>query len=209
MSFTKDLNFAEVLRGMHPAATLSSQNEPLTHWSVDSDQSLDASHVNIHMAPSFNPSPLYTTPFSQLLSLDWLPAYGLSEEEFWKLFSRCRQCFNFMTVRTIPYHVCPARAGQFFREPALVYHLTCCFLFISGLWDIFSQTQSFSQVSTRLLDAHDPDNAAGVSAHVFAQIFHVCRHCGRYMVQRVSADNHADYYEDLGASNLGKPCLYL
>lgn len=67
--------------------------------------------MNLTMALTFIPSEGHITAFSQLRSLDLLPAYGLAEDEFWSLFARCGLCQNFVTTRTIPYHVCPAR-GQ-------------------------------------------------------------------------------------------------
>ncbi len=68
------------------------------------------------MAPSFYPSNDHTTDFSQLQSLDMLPAQGLAEIDFWKLFSKCRSCLHLMTTRTIPYHVCSI-SGQHHFSP--------------------------------------------------------------------------------------------
>lgn len=67
--------------------------------------------MNLAVAPTFVPSKDHETAFSQLRSLDLLPALGLAEDEFWNLFSRCGLCQNFVTSRTIPYHTCPA-SGQ-------------------------------------------------------------------------------------------------
>ncbi len=68
--------------------------------------------MNFRNAPVFDPSEDYITDFSKLRSLDLLPALGLAEDEFWSVFSRCKICLNFITTRTIPYHVCPSSSGQ-------------------------------------------------------------------------------------------------
>ncbi len=64
--------------------------------------------LDLQLAPTFNPSDNRTSTFSQLLQLDMLPAKGITEAEFWKLFSKCAVCSNFMTTRTVPFHVCPS-----------------------------------------------------------------------------------------------------
>ncbi len=64
--------------------------------------------IDLRMAPLFDPSKEYATAFSQLHSLDMLPAHGLASRDFWKLFSKCQSCLHLMTTRTIPYHVCSA-----------------------------------------------------------------------------------------------------
>lgn len=54
-----------------------------------------------------------------------------------------------------------------------------------------------------LLDAHNSDNAAGVSEDVFRSIFYACKQCNRYMTQRVSRDHHEDTdFEDYTCINL-------
>ena len=67
--------------------------------------------MDLTKAPVFSPSENHMSAFFQLRSLDLLPAKGLSEDEFWRLFSKCAICHNFMTTRTIPYHRCPI-SGQ-------------------------------------------------------------------------------------------------
>ena len=80
-----------------------------------SDQCCSAAvpSMNLTKAPVFSPSEDHTSDFFQLRSLDMLPAEGLSEGEFWGLFSRCAVRKNFMTTRTIPYHRCPIPSGQY------------------------------------------------------------------------------------------------
>lgn len=62
--------------------------------------------MNVRKAPTFDPSVDHTSSFFRLHNLDALPARGLPEVEFWKLFAKCGACGNYMTTRTIPYHVC-------------------------------------------------------------------------------------------------------
>ncbi len=70
--------------------------------------------MDLTRVPTFNPSEVHISNFSKLRSLDLLPAMGLAEEEFWTVFSRCRDCKNFMTTRTIPYHTCPGKSELLF-----------------------------------------------------------------------------------------------
>lgn len=103
----------------HLSENLPSNN--CAHW-------YEAMTMDLTKAPAFVPSKRHTSAFSKLRSLDLLPAQGLSEEDFWSLFSRCRSCQHFMTTRTIPYHRCPAIRGQ---QPynSFTYHFLitfCC-----------------------------------------------------------------------------------
>lgn len=88
------------------------------------------STVNLAKVPVFSPSENHTSAFFQLRSLDLLPAEGLSEGEFWRLFSRCAVCQNFMTTRTIPYHQCSI-GGE------LLYNLTLAVSDLSDTWCCF------------------------------------------------------------------------
>lgn len=72
--------------------------------------------MNLAKAPTFIPSEDHVSAFSQLRSLDLLPAIGLAAENFWDLFSRCQLCQNFVTTRTIPYHKCPANGQSLFKN---------------------------------------------------------------------------------------------
>lgn len=69
--------------------------------------------MNIGKVSSFDPSVHHISSFSQLHKLDTLPAQGITEVEFWNLFAKCEACSNFMTKRSIPYHLCPP--GQLLR----------------------------------------------------------------------------------------------
>ncbi|KAF8200973.1 hypothetical protein BJ912DRAFT_921532 [Pholiota molesta] len=53
---------------------------------------IETKGISLHNAPTFDPSSHQTSSFSQLLSLDSLPALGLAGHEFWKLFSKCTGC---------------------------------------------------------------------------------------------------------------------
>ncbi|KAF9473555.1 hypothetical protein BDN70DRAFT_937346 [Pholiota conissans] len=64
--------------------------------------------MNLYKVPVFDPAENHISSFSQLHKLDTFPALGLEEDEFWKLFSKCAVCLNFMTTRTVPYHICPS-----------------------------------------------------------------------------------------------------
>lgn len=70
--------------------------------------------MDVEGAPTFDPTLEHTTSLSELRSLDMYPGMGLAEGDFWVLFSKCMACQNFMTTRTIPYHICPGTpSGQF------------------------------------------------------------------------------------------------
>lgn len=79
----------------------------VNYKSTSHSTNVSARAIEIPKAPSFDPSKRYATSFSQLHSLDMLPARGLAESDFWKLFSKCQTCDHLMTTRTIPYHICP------------------------------------------------------------------------------------------------------
>lgn len=63
--------------------------------------------MDLRQATTFDPTKNHTTSFFELHSLDMFPGLGLSENDFWALFSKCAACGNYMTTRTIPYHLCP------------------------------------------------------------------------------------------------------
>ncbi len=70
--------------------------------------------MDLGKAPTFDPTIKHTTSLSELRSLDMYPGMGIAGDEFWALFSKCTACHNFMTIRTIPYHICPRiPTGQF------------------------------------------------------------------------------------------------
>lgn len=71
-------------------------------------------NMNVDRVSTFDPTATHATSLSELRSLDMYPGMGLAEGDFWALFSKCTACHNFMTTRTIPYHVCPGTpSGQF------------------------------------------------------------------------------------------------
>ncbi len=79
--------------------------------------------MDLKKAPTFDPSEVHISNFSKLRSLDLLPAMGLSEEEFWTVFSRCKECLNFMTTRTVPYHICPTKGELLLSFPLLEVYI--------------------------------------------------------------------------------------
>ena len=93
----------------HNAELIGTRNYFLMEYLAPLDQCIWPTaplYLDLTKAPIFSPSESHTSEFFKLRSLDLLPAEGLSEDEFWQLFSRCEVCQNFMTTRTIPYHQC-------------------------------------------------------------------------------------------------------
>ncbi|KAF8956818.1 hypothetical protein BDZ97DRAFT_1925084 [Flammula alnicola] len=134
--------------------------------------------IDFGKARMFDPSDDHISAFSQLHTLDMLPARGLTEVDFWNLFSKCRSCRHFMTTRTIPYHICPTPGTELKLTFALNDNLKKRVYFML------------------LLDVHRADHSSGVQEDIFRAMFYVCRQCGRYMTQRVSGEHHED--ADLG-----------
>ena len=62
---------------------------------------------------TFNPANQTMSETARLYTVDSMISGGLLRNEFWKLFSRCEVCHNFMTTRTIDSHVCLG-SGNFF-----------------------------------------------------------------------------------------------
>ena len=158
-------------------------------------------------APIFDPSDDRTTTFSQLMSLDMLPARGLPEINFWQLFSKCRICSNFMTTRTVPYHSCATPSKS-----------SLCFPFMFILNNIISvslDTQpenrdrdsllcaAKDQYFLKFLDVHGIAGNGGIPESVFRTIFYACIQCGHYMTARLMWDHHEDVdFDDYRCINL-------
>lgn len=137
-----------------------------------------------------------------------LPAKGLAESDFWKLFSKCKSCHHLMTTRTIPYHICPVSG-------LCISHSIANGSLITDLKN--AGTEPDARLRTTLdnvlqnkahfiwlLDAHNSDHAAGVPENIFRSIFYLCGQCGRYMTQRVWRNHHedADFDDYIGCINL-------
>lgn len=156
-------------------------------------------------APTFDPSINHTSPFSQLHKLDSLPAEGIPEVEFWKLFSKCRACGNYMTTRTIPYHICPT-PGQLYLSRWVCFSIKqlayIAYVLVPhsernpGSAALHSAVTTKDQYCLLHLDAHGVGRAAGICESVFKNIFYTCGQCNHYMTERISPNHHED--TDLG-----------
>lgn len=162
--------------------------------------------MDITKAPTFIPSQDHVSAFSQLRSLDLLPANGLAIDEFWSLFSRCQLCQNFVSTRTVPYHRCPADG-----QPLLFQTIIAAYYFnVASPADIgikFDENSVKNMYFLWLLDAHE--RAMGIPEVVFKEIFYTCAECGRYMTQRVSFNHHDDSDDWEYSSSQRLPCIYL
>jgi hypothetical protein len=133
---------------------------------------------------TFNPANQTMSDSIRFYTVDSVIEGGLARNEFWKLFSRCAVCHNFMTTRTIESHVCPG-AGNFFLFEWYnsflipIYILDAPQTDLAG--DLVSKTYFLS-----LLDANGLESAAGVSKADFERIFYVCGECFGHMTQRVA-----------------------
>lgn len=78
-------------------------------WSITGNRAGPGKNfvMDLRQAATFDPTKDHTTSFSELYSLDMFPGLGLAANDFWALFSKCAACGNYITTRTIPYHVCP------------------------------------------------------------------------------------------------------
>ena len=169
-------------------------------WQILADRTyILARAIEMTKAPLFDPSKHYTTSFSQLHSLDMLPANGLAESDFWKLFSQCKSCHRLMSMRTIPFHICPVSGWCTSHTPVEFWKLTYYSSTKIGteFSDIGLRTALDNVLQNRahfiwLLDTHNSDHATGVPENVFQSIFYLCSQCGRYMTRRVSREHYED-----------------
>ncbi|KAF8190094.1 hypothetical protein BJ912DRAFT_925727 [Pholiota molesta] len=116
----------------------------LSGWSP-TFPAVQANCINLRHAPVFDPLHRPVSSFSQLLSLDMLPALG------------CMACHNFMTARTVPYHICPDHE----IEPTFNAETVRKGFFLSSL------------------DVHNPGHEAGLPEEDFKAIFYVCEQWSR------------------------------
>lgn len=165
--------------------------------------------INTQRVPIFSPSDDRTSAFSQLLSLDMLPARGLPEVIFWQLFSKCGTCSNFMTTRTVPYHVCTTTTSG---QSNLCFQSALIDLIKKGPFVpakqpecqvIVSSVAVKDQYFLKFLDVHGLGGHGGVPEDVFKTIFYACRQCGRYMTARLMWNHHEDAdFDDYRCINL-------
>ena len=138
--------------------------------------------------PTFTPPPKSSS--EQFHILDSLAAAGLPSHEFWKLFSQCCVCKNFMTTRSTDYHRCPG-AGK--SPPEYIKYHPINTPIDSDAQKTKVDAKNISNFLS-LLDTYrgtgsTVGSGGGVSNTVFEKIFCVCKGCGFYMTRRVAGDH--------------------